>query len=88
MPQHDYWLWIATRNLQRPTPAIHPIRKVYRTWTRTDSEKVEVFEKHFTEIFKLHSNNTRLNTESCCYDVCKGTQLTSPGELKSVCAYE
>ncbi|CAB0031424.1 unnamed protein product, partial [Trichogramma brassicae] len=47
----QYSLWKATNKIKRPIVNDSPIRKDDGTWARTTVDKLQVFEKYFTNVF-------------------------------------
>ena len=52
----NYSLWKASRKLTRPPQIIPPIRRPQVGWARSPIEKANLFAKHLSEVFKLHSS--------------------------------
>lgn len=68
----NYSLWKATRNLDKKTIRIPPIKKDGK-WGKTDKEKAELFATHLSDVFQPFSSNYN--------DKDVSEFLSSPGQM-------
>lgn len=83
----DYSLWKCTKNLKQPQLHIPPIRTTTGEWARTDTEKVEAFAKHLSNVFQPFVDTVIQEEEEISEQLEAPFQLSppikafSPGEI-------
>jgi hypothetical protein len=64
LSKDDHTIWKATRKFKRPQISIPLIRKLDRSWVKSDSEKATTFAKHLEQVFTPHSNINHNGSEN------------------------
>jgi hypothetical protein len=59
----DHTIWKATKKFKRPQISIPLIRKVDRSWAKSDSEKATMFAEHLEQVFTPLSNINHNDSE-------------------------
>lgn len=71
----NYSLWKASKNLDRTTARIPPIKKSNGLWAKTNIEKAKLFATHLSDVFQPYSPSAQID-DSKIYEL-----LDSPGQM-------